>query len=1053
MPSNSKPARSRFSSPLHLSSSPSGHNRGLTTDGQRGFMQRWLEPPIQNKASYQEAGLVKHGVVENMAPLGTLPKAVKKQPPVATTEGTPAPSVKRIVFKKSAARATPNEQATPQPPIATVESTGMEAADLVLVSPTRPGFPVGGIDDDEDEDYMPRKTTKARRSSQSTNPRPVRSGRRSTARPKSPTPHPPAHTPTAPQEEDMPLVRFKAPASVHREPENKELADRIVEEAVEEALIHHRYPTAWALRLLYDENSSDPHFVSMIEDVFHQRADIETLQEFNRLISARKREGKREDKGCYYFVPADNGNVTPQQPKAAPYSSLLTMDITPAKNKADDLDRHVNKKIKLEGSAHDITGSNSMSGTNGLNGLEGIPAHKSPHKSPSKGKKTRRSGSMSSESSLSSVPDDFLNDYDDFMDQVDGELGVSRPSTAEPNDAPTPAGSFQPISARHKKPAAKKKNASSKPVPSHNTPQPSLPLDPAMPAAITVNGASTHHKRQTPNPAKAPIKVDEIVPDDLIQLKEVARRTTVEATRGLVSESFSRPLLEPDFLGEEVPASVPTEQNRSIRTPALTLTGRAARAAKRNHDDLDESISPTTAVSFRADFEPPSSTRNSRAATPSNLCTTKKQRAGLRVKNSPMKKKGTSAGIPRGSGERPSPVGNGISHDKDDNDDSCYSCGGQGELVCCDGCNYSFHFLCIDPPMDEANVPDDWFCNDCMHKYFPAQFTGHRGTFGSLLDALDKKNPRAYRLPHDIREYFEGVRTGADGEYEETANTKPKPNKKGYEEPFDFYRLKNAEGNAVLCFQCHTGATENRAIIPCSVCGLHWHLECLDPPLTQPPAPRSWRCPCHVEDAFMAHLAPAHKYRKIKHAPLIEQAYSRGMANNGWIEIEEDDDEPEDSSPRRIDFGRVYRLPEKGIKLDFISRVRRNRARAWTQTQSRSAKPDPALSVAPSLHTIEEQQAALNLSQLARGGDGVDQLVGAMISQASPAVVSLIAQGDASRIAGGDLSEADANALQAMLAQVDSFRSGISKILVARGSKQNETTCNGAREDSAMQMD
>ena len=37
-------------------------------------MQRWLEPPVQVKASYQEAGLMRHGVVEGMAPLGTMPK-------------------------------------------------------------------------------------------------------------------------------------------------------------------------------------------------------------------------------------------------------------------------------------------------------------------------------------------------------------------------------------------------------------------------------------------------------------------------------------------------------------------------------------------------------------------------------------------------------------------------------------------------------------------------------------------------------------------------------------------------------------------------------------------------------------------------------------------------------------------------------------------------------------------------------------------------------------------------------------------------------------------
>jgi hypothetical protein len=136
--------------------------------------------------------------------------------------------------------------------------------------------------------------------------------------------------------------------------------------------------------------------------------------------------------------------------------------------------------------------------------------------------------------------------------------------------------------------------------------------------------------------------------------------------------------------------------------------------------------------------------------------------------------------------------------------------------------------------------------------------------------------------------------------------------KKGVEEPVDFFKLKNPDGTPVLCFKCQEGMAPNKPIIPCSLCGLHWHLECLDPPLAVPPVVRHWRCPCHAEDVLEGNTAPAHKHRKVKRAPVIEQAYSRGLRNNGWIEVEEDD-EPEDA-------GRVYRVSEKGIKLDFLSR-------------------------------------------------------------------------------------------------------------------------------------
>ena len=90
-----------------------------------------------------------------------------------------------------------------------------------------------------------------------------------------------------------------------------------------------------------------------------------------------------------------------------------------------------------------------------------------------------------------------------------------------------------------------------------------------------------------------------------------------------------------------------------------------------------------------------------------------------------------------------------------------------------------------------------------------------------------------------------------------------------------------------------------------------------------PPPPRSWRCPCHVEELLHARLPPARKHRKVKHARVIEPIYSRGMANNGFIEIEsesEDDEHDVDAWRQYKGYGRLFRLPERGIKLDFISR-------------------------------------------------------------------------------------------------------------------------------------
>lgn len=67
--------------------------------------------------------------------------------------------------------------------------------------------------------------------------------------------------------------------------------------------------------------------------------------------------------------------------------------------------------------------------------------------------------------------------------------------------------------------------------------------------------------------------------------------------------------------------------------------------------------------------------------------------------------------------------------------------------------------------MVEGSLPDEWFCNKCLSANAPRVDTA--GIFGSLLAALTRKNPVAFHLPKDIREYFENVKTGPEGEYEE----------------------------------------------------------------------------------------------------------------------------------------------------------------------------------------------------------------------------------------------------------------------------------------------
>ncbi len=63
----------------------------------------------------------------------------------------------------------------------------------------------------------------------------------------------------------------------------------------------------------------------------------------------------------------------------------------------------------------------------------------------------------------------------------------------------------------------------------------------------------------------------------------------------------------------------------------------------------------------------------------------------------------------------------------------------------------------------------------------------------------------------------------------------------------------------------------------------------------------------------------AYKVRRPKNPLIRDVAIRRGFLNNGLIEVLNESE----SDSEKIVSGVIYRLPENGIKLDFISRVKR----------------------------------------------------------------------------------------------------------------------------------
>ncbi|CAA7267961.1 unnamed protein product [Cyclocybe aegerita] len=274
------------------------------------------------------------------------------------------------------------------------------------------------------------------------------------------------------------------------------------------------------------------------------------------------------------------------------------------------------------------------------------------------------------------------------------------------------------------------------------------------------------------------------------------------------------------------------------------------------------------------------------------------------------------------------------------NEDHCSACRSFGSLVYCDGCPRAFHLWCLDPPLEGV---DDarWFCPTCLARKHPPQ-KPPPSLLSALIRRLQTTNPVEYQLPEEIRIFFKDVATGPKGAYVDSSELKPpRINRHGLVEDRDPYRLRDRNGGPVLCFQCGLSALPSnlpatapaakrarkstkssspdawKSIVSCDYCILHWHLDCLDPPLSALPSiNKKWMCPNHAEKV----IAPKRRVPR-QHAPPIEITKPRQF-NNGNIDIIHPEYVPSvPSSTVPVDEvlinGRRYRVPERAIILDF----------------------------------------------------------------------------------------------------------------------------------------
>ncbi|KAK5137194.1 hypothetical protein LTR08_000699 [Meristemomyces frigidus] len=463
-------------------------------------------------------------------------------------------------------------------------------------------------------------------------------------------------------------------------------------------------------------------------------------------------------------------------------------------------------------------------------------------------------------------------------------------------------------------------------------------------------------------------------------------------------------------------SAVARPKNGSLIPPPLSLIPNGSRSISAR----DSRAASTDMDSPLSDLSPASS----RMSTPHIYRGPPKPPPGKRAKTktSPEKKQlGGYAGLTGAGGTgRASPTGDDDNEELSENNDFCSACGGSGFLLCCDGCDRSFHFACLDPPLNEnaSQLNEPWYCFICVGKRPLAAGQSdklQRGLFAPLFSSLKRRNPSNYLLPDEIRDRNQYVYTSKNGDFQESVQPKTR-NKVGYEEIPDYYRLQDGKGSAILCYYCGRSSHGQRAIIKCDYCAENWHLDCLDPPLANPPARtlegkkvHDWMCPLHTDHELrqidIRMLAPRRKVhvRRPRNPKIVETSLKRGLRNNGIIDVYEDASDDSDSEfydEETAEERVVHRMPATGIKLDFIDKVKNTRVQqlrsesVFRQARSTANAPSPLQQANFSRRSFVEKQLALHLAQFAStnqdldlGRDQVENLVGALIAEAPSAVV------------------------------------------------------------------
>ena len=694
------------------------NNQAVMANKQQSI-RAWLEPSVENKASSEQAGFAKAGVLGGMAALGELPKGPRKngenghktriilrqtRDSAAASPQHAASPAPRTPDVGSAGRSAGPTNAHPLPTAAAVESTNLSTPEPHLF-PNSPShnFPAsapnrtaarkalsGHEDAEEDADFDPREANRRRSMPKPAPPkrgRPPSTMRRSSLPPAekpSPIKQTRPETPRAsqPQVVQQPFnaqTSQPTPAPATRTAPDYQLqgagyAEMVVEAAVDEAITHNRFPTAYALRTLYDTKAGDTGFVEMVERVFSQTADASTMAEFAKLLKEKKREGRKGGTGREYFDP-DMDPSDHRLARPAPYARFLYRNLATAPASTGQQPQPVQQFPQVQQAEPAPQQAPLQEEGEGRAQKKLKISHKSQEKTPRKSssapvangartpgsRKRARRHSGSSASSLSSigglsspelpetselVPPAGLHDIEQPSFRGEGSRAAATKARAKAAAAAGPQSPSQsgtrPMKTRRKstKPqqqhqlvsnafASNSESPTTSLSPAHELPpSTSFKTSGAMPGRVTA--AAEQHLSAKEKAAAAASKGTPARSEALsAEISEVwdRRRGAKDVTNGFQALESS---VRDEGDGREMTPMRSTRKTRQSVLPSAST--RATRSANKKATDEAERFESPGAFSFQGDG--PSSIAGSRAVTPTNFRPAKKQKTGLRIKSS-----------------------------------------------------------------------------------------------------------------------------------------------------------------------------------------------------------------------------------------------------------------------------------------------------------------------------------------------------------------------------------------------------------------------------------